>query len=203
MQLSTESKSQKQKRKKKILLKRKATQKFFPTKNTRTTIVVGFYFLVSLLLVFLNKSLISEEFFGFPVFVTWIQLIVALVFIIILGRIGQSNPLFSIIPPFEFVILFAQKIIPLSCIYVGMIAFNNLCLYYLEITYYQVVRSLTVAWTVLFEYLMIRKPMIGEYRACAVVISGFFLGSLGEVHFSWLGAFFGILSSCLVSLYAM
>lgn len=44
----------------------------------------------------------------------------------------------SIVPPFEFDYALAQKIAPLTVVYVLMLAFNNLCLKYVEVTFYQV-----------------------------------------------------------------
>ena len=41
-------------------------------------------------------------------------------------------------PPFEFNIPLAREIAPLTLIFVGMLSFNNLCLNYVEVWYYQV-----------------------------------------------------------------
>lgn len=46
--------------------------------------------------------------------------------------------LFSIIPPFEFDTNVAKKVAPLTFVYVMMLALNNLCLKYVEVTFYQV-----------------------------------------------------------------
>jgi GDP-fucose transporter C1 len=40
-------------------------------------------------------------------------------------------------------------------------------------------------------------------QACCVVIIGFLIGSEGEVNFSWIGVFFGILSSIFIALHGI
>lgn len=66
--------------------------------------VVGFYFVTSISLVFLNKILLSGYDFPYPLFITWYaalerlmliqslryQLIVAIVLLVILGVLGQQ-----------------------------------------------------------------------------------------------------------------
>ena len=49
-----------------------------------------------------------------------------------------SNKLFSIIPPYEFNMVIAKRVAPLTFVYVGMLVLNNLCLKYVEVTFYQV-----------------------------------------------------------------
>ena len=65
---------------------------------------------------------------------------------------------FSLIPPHELDLTIARKVMPLSFIYVLMLAFNNLCLQYVEVTFYQVIAN-SFAWTFirmqLIDWLMI------------------------------------------------
>jgi len=46
---------------------------------------------------------------------------------------------FSLVPPFECDSRIAKEILSLTLIYIGMLAFNNLCLQYVEVTFYQVI----------------------------------------------------------------
>lgn len=61
-------------------------------KHSPTTIfmVVAFYWISSLAVVFLNKFILSssEYKFPYPLFVTWFQLLVALVLLVTLGSLG-------------------------------------------------------------------------------------------------------------------
>jgi hypothetical protein len=42
------------------------------------------------------------------------------------------------IPPIEFDTAIAKKVAILTVVYVGQLTFNNLCLLYVEVTFYQV-----------------------------------------------------------------
>jgi len=164
-------------------------------------LVVGFYWVCSMSVVFLNKYIFTyaEYEFPFPLFVTWFQLIVALVLLISIG----FSPI-TIIPPFEFKLSIALNILPLTAIYVGMLAFNNLCLAFVEVSYYQVARSLTIIFNIIFTYIILKsKTSVAAIMACAVVFFGFILGSYGESHFSYSGLFFGVCSSIFVALYGI
>ena len=56
----------------------------------------------------------------------------------LLTLVWLSNKLFSIIPPYEFDTNIAKRVAPLTFVYVMMLALNNLCLKYVEVTFYQV-----------------------------------------------------------------
>jgi len=108
------------------------------------------------------------------------------------------------VPPFEFDLEIAKEIIPLSLIYVGMLAFNNLCLKYVEVTFYQVARSLSIVFNILFTYVLLGKDTsMNAIVSCLIVFAGFFVGAYGEINFSWEGIFYGVGSSCFVALYGI
>ena len=53
----------------------------------------------------------------------------------------RSSSSFSFVPPYEFKWDVAKQILRLTLVYLGMILFNNLCLKYVEVSFYQVSRS--------------------------------------------------------------
>jgi len=170
------------------------------------TMVVIFYWVISLSIVFLNKYILSvSEFkFPYPLFVTWYQLLVALVLLVFFGELGKRISFFSIVPPFECDFRISKEILSLTLIYIGMLAFNNLCLQYVEVTFYQVARSLSIAFNILFTYTILKKDTsMHAILACAIVLAGFLIGAYGEVNFSWVGIFYGVGSSCFVALYGI
>lgn len=116
----------------------------------------------------------------------------------------SSIPALSMLPKFEFDLKIAKQIAPLTIVYLAMIVFNNLCLQFVQVSFYQVARSLTVLWTALFEKLLLGKS-VSKLRMCAVVIvfAGFVIGSKGEAAFDWAGLFFGVLASVFVALYGI
>ncbi|KAF9583833.1 hypothetical protein BGW38_008375 [Lunasporangiospora selenospora] len=167
---------------------------------------IAFYWVASLSVVFLNKTILSgsEYKFPYPLFVTLFQLLVALVLLVVCGQLGKRNRLFSTIPPFEFDLDLVRSILPLSVVYVLMLTLNNLCLQLVEVTFYQVARSLSIFFNILFTYTMLRQKTSGPAMvACSVVVLGFFVGSYGESNFSWPGLLAGVGSSIFVALYGI
>jgi GDP-fucose transporter C1 len=111
---------------------------------------------------------------------------------------------FSIIPPYEFNTTIAKRVAPLTVVYVLMLAFNNLCLQYVEVTFYQVARSLSIHFSILFTYLILgKKTSSAAMGACGIVFLGFVIGSYGEINFSWEGLIYGVGSSAFVALYGI
>jgi len=173
------------------------------SENVRIAFVICFYFVISIALVFLNKNIMVKD-FEFPLFITWWQLVVALIVVWILGILGRSIPAVSMIPPMEFDLAIAKKVAPLAVCFVGMVSFNNMCLLYVEVTFYQVARSLTICFSMLFTYTILNQTTsFPAIRACFVVMIGFLVGSIGELHFTWLGVIFGVTSSAFVALYGI
>ncbi|KAF9348785.1 hypothetical protein BGX26_012822 [Mortierella sp. AD094] len=167
---------------------------------------IAFYWFASLSVVFLNKAILSnsENKFPFPLFVTLFQLVVALVLLVVSGHLGKRNRLLSMVPPFEFDLDIARSVAPLSVVYVLMLTLNNLCLQLVEVTFYQVARSLSIFFNILFTYLMLRQgTSVGAMISCSVVVLGFFVGSYGETNFSWPGLLAGVGSSIFVALYGI
>ena len=175
--------------------------------------VVALYFAVSITLVFANKILMpagkesSTTTIDAPLFVTWFQCVLTATIIYILGLISHSAREDSWLKEFPRVsvnALVAVKVAPLSLMFLGMIAFNNLCLKYVSVPFYNVARSLTIVTNVIFSYLLLGDRT--SFKVCltlCVVIVGFYVGIEGELDFSLIGTLFGVASSCFVSLNAI
>ena len=82
-----------------------------------------------------------------------------------------------------------------------MITFNNLCLKYVEVSFYNVARSLTIVFNVFFSRIFLGIPTSLKTILClGIVIIGFAVGSHGELNFSLIGTVSGVMSSLFVSL---
>lgn len=189
------------------------------TSVTKIAMVVTFYFVVSISLVFLNKHIMKGYDFPYPIFVTWYQQVIALLCIWVGSKVGAAHPRLALIPPVEFDLQIAKSIAPLTAVFVCMLSFNNLCLRYVEVWFYQVARSLTILFTICFTYFFLgAKTSRKAICACGVVVAGFLLGSIGRGGgddnatqdgnngFSLikvLGIGFGLCSSMFVSLYGI
>lgn len=193
--------------------------------------VVLTYWFVSISMVYLNKVLMSNEGMSIPapLFVTWYQCIITAVICWIAGKVGEraqgggagaggsyqalstadggsqsSSPkpsFFAQFPRATYEMGVARRIFPLSVVFVGMITFNNLCLKWVEVSFYNVARSLTIVFNVFFSYALLGIPSTCRTVTCLfVVIAGFLIGGYGEINFSLLGTCAGVMSSLFVSL---
>jgi GDP-fucose transporter C1 len=132
------------------------------------------------------------------------QCAVSVVICWVLGNFAQGAPQGSLLAqfqPFTYKPHIAKGLLQLSVVFVGMITFNNLSLKYVEVSFYNVARSLTIVFNVVFTFVMLGERTSQAVLAClATVIVGFFVGAKGEVHFSLIGTLYGVTSSVFVSL---
>eukprot|EP00188_Purpureofilum_apyrenoidigerum_P004801 Plantae.Rhodophyta-Purpureofilum_apyrenoidigerum.ctg5705.p1 GENE.Plantae.Rhodophyta-Purpureofilum_apyrenoidigerum.ctg5705~~Plantae.Rhodophyta-Purpureofilum_apyrenoidigerum.ctg5705.p1 ORF type:complete len:341 (-),score=82.07 Plantae.Rhodophyta-Purpureofilum_apyrenoidigerum.ctg5705:705-1727(-) len=162
---------------------------------------VALYWVISISMVFVNKTLLSDERakIDAPLFITWYQCIVTVLVVWVLGALN----LFSV-PKFEIKKDLLPKMLPLSCVFTGMILFNNLCLKYVEVSFYQVARSLTIFFNVIFDWVVLGNVTSPKALGCVfLVFFGFVLGNVEEVRWSFWGTFFGVTASFLVAMNAI
>ncbi len=164
------------------------------------TAVAG-YWVISISMVFVNKTLLSsrDHKLDAPLFITWYQCICTVFACYILGELGIAN-----IPKFEVKRDILRQIVPLSCVFTLMIVFNNLCLKHVEVSFYQVARSLTIVFNVIFDFVLLgQRTSFPAMLCCALVISGFLLGNNQELRWSLQGVVFGVTSSFFVAMNAI
>lgn len=187
--------------------------------------VVATYWFVSISMVYLNKILMSSDAVSIeaPLFITWFQCVITALICWVAGRISEgirkgANALpltganegkghlhakgfFAQFPKAEYNPDVGKQILPLSIIFVGMITFNNLCLKYVEVSFYNVARSLTIVFNVVLSRILLGSSTSVRTGFCLlIVVCGFFMGAKGEVNFTMVGTAFGICSSLFVSL---
>eukprot|EP00386_Alphamonas_edax_P011643 GDKI01036727.1.p1 GENE.GDKI01036727.1~~GDKI01036727.1.p1 ORF type:complete len:415 (+),score=73.90 GDKI01036727.1:174-1418(+) len=157
---------------------------------------VGFYFVISIGIVFFNYMLLTST-FKHPVFVSWAQQVVGLMIIISCGELGKYIPtLRRFFPQYAFDPLVAWHVLPVAVSFVVMIAFSNTCLKYVQVSTYQVARSTTIMFNILLSYLILAQhTSLKCIFACAVVVLGFVVGSLDPSALTFLGVAAGLLSS--------
>lgn len=160
-------------------------------------------------MVYLNKVLLSNEEASIPapLFVTWYQCVTTCIVCIVLGNMGERKRAEGVesflneFPKIKFSFPVAVSVLPLSLIFVGMITFNNVCLQYVEVSFYNVARSLSIVFNVIFTFIFLGKSTsILTCLTLLVVIVGFYFGIDGEIDFSLIGTAAGVLSSVFVSL---
>jgi len=166
-------------------------------------LAVAFYWFVSISLTFLNKTVMTGAYLKLdaPLFMSWTQFVMTVLCCAIMSEVGKRVQLFSFFPPLEFDIKKARKILPLTVVFLGMIVFNNLCIKYVEVSFYYIARSLTIIFNILFTYYLLSKTTSKKSIACCLtIIGGYALGVQSEVHFSQSGVLFGVLASVFVAL---
>ncbi|XP_014220443.1 GDP-fucose transporter 1 [Trichogramma pretiosum] len=180
------------------------------TKYLYITYVVGLYWIVSISMVFVNKALLSSDkiHLDAPLFITWFQCLTSVGICVTLKFLSKVSPDKFSFPkgnPFSRDII--KKILPLSCLFIGMIASNNLCLKHVGVAFYYIGRSLTTVFNVVFTYLILgEKTSKKTIVCCLIIIFGFWLGVDQEGvagSLSIVGTFFGVLGSLTLSLYSI
>ncbi|CAH0717431.1 unnamed protein product, partial [Brenthis ino] len=172
-------------------------------------IVVSCYWVISIATVFVNKSLLSSQTVALeaPLFITWFQCIVSFTICFTLSRTGGIPGIFSFPKGTPWSKEVVGKVIPLSIMFTLMIATNNLCLKYVDVSFYYIGRSLTTVFNVIFSWVLLRQAT--SYRCilcCGFIIFGFYLGVdqenlLGS--FSLIGTIYGVVGSLMLSLYSI
>ncbi|EDQ91067.1 uncharacterized protein MONBRDRAFT_18313 [Monosiga brevicollis MX1] len=176
-------------------------------RSIKIAFVVALYWVVSISMVFLNKYLLSEVSLDAPMFVTWFQCVVAVVTCFILGELRSYHPALEMFPRFAFDTHVAMKVLPLSLVFVGMIAFNNLALKFVGVAFYNVGRSLTTIFNVLLSFFMLQqRTSMPALLMCGVIVAGFFVGVNKEqeqADLTMAGIMYGVLASLCVALNAI
>jgi GDP-fucose transporter C1 len=136
--------------------------------------------------------------------VTWFQCVLTAVILWALGEAGKGaepSSFFAQFPPAAYEWPVARRLLSLALCFVGMITFNNLSLKYVEVSFYNVARSLTIVFNVVLTFAVLGETTSwATLGTLAVVVAGFFLGSASEARFSLLGSAFGLTSSLFVAL---
>jgi len=176
------------------------------THQRNAILSVMFYWITSLSLVFVNKVVMVGDVTNLdaPLFMSWTQFLITVICCWLLGIIGRYFEPFAFFPPFEYKLSIAKKVMPLTFVFLAMIVFNNLCLKYVEVSFYQVARALTMVFNMTFTYMLLGKKTTRNcIICCLIIIVGYVMGCDGEIRFSLNGAVFGLLSSAFVALNAI
>jgi GDP-fucose transporter C1 len=174
-------------------------------KVIQSALAVTFYMSVSIALVFLNRFVLTDpdEKAG-ALFVSWYQFIVAYVCIIIITVFFPRVPVLNLFPPIRYQMGIVLKVIPVSIAYLIMIGLNNKCLEYVSVSGYQIVRSLTIIFSIILTYIFKgEKTSLRACLACFGVVVGFWLGVQGDIDLTLKGCIYGVGSSCFVATYSI
>ncbi|VDH96120.1 solute carrier family 35 (GDP-fucose transporter), member C1 [Mytilus galloprovincialis] len=141
--------------------------------------VIILYWGVSISMVFVNKHILSGSFGDndVSIFVAWYQCFSAVVGIQLCGFISRKTKIPVKIPKIEWNLLLKKDFLRFSFAFVASLTMNNLMLKHIGVAFYQVARSWTLIFTILFSQCLLKKDI--TYKAiiaCLIVTCGFFIG---------------------------
>ncbi|KAF5306139.1 hypothetical protein FQR65_LT07415 [Abscondita terminalis] len=177
------------------------------SKYIRIFLIVSGYWIVSILTVFVNKTLLSGTNLDAPMFIAFFQTVFSALVCFILMKLSIIFPNqfgFATGTPFK---LQTIKDARMSVLFTAMIATNNLCLKYVSVAFYYVGRSLTTIFNVILSYLILGdKTSNSCIFFCALIVLGFYMGVDQESlagSLSVSGTIFGVMASLSLSLYSI
>eukprot|EP01126_Amoeba_proteus_P018862 TRINITY_DN1960_c0_g1_i10.p1 TRINITY_DN1960_c0_g1~~TRINITY_DN1960_c0_g1_i10.p1 ORF type:complete len:190 (+),score=15.57 TRINITY_DN1960_c0_g1_i10:178-747(+) len=147
-------------------------------------------------MVFMNKW-VMKNYFPYPLFITWVQLFVSEIIVVVTSFLRYRTRVFpDLFVPLEWNWSVAIDVLPLTCVWLLNMMCTNISLKYTEVTFFQLLRALSIVWTVIFQQVNLPDLAISSKvkMSCFVVFGGFILGSIGEVNFTWLGLFFSVIT---------
>lgn len=143
--------------------------------------VVAFYFVTSISTVFLNKWLFSDRRIDAPLFLTWTQMVVAVLCSVLFGTLRGTCSVFAAFPRFQLDLKTALHVLPASVFFTLMLLSTNLCLKDVDVAFYQVARAWTVVCNIVLSYWLLgTRTSLKAAAACALVIAGYLYACEGE-----------------------
>ena len=158
-------------------------------------LAAGGYALSSVCILIFNKIVLSSYRFNYPVLMTLFHMLVS-VFVLSAARKG------NLLSYTNFDRNLALRVFPLSLMFCANIVFGMYALRNTDIPMFATLRRLTVAVTVVLEFVVLAKrpqPMV--LCAVLVMIVGSLIGGWGDLHYDPLGYFYVLLNNGITALY--
>lgn len=155
----------------------------FLLRALQIALVVSLYWVTSISMVFLNKYLLDSPSLQLdtPIFVTFYQCLVTSLLCKGLSTLATCCPGTVDFPTLHLDLKVARSVLPLSVVFIGMISFNNLCLKYVGVAFYNVGRSLTTVFNVLLSYLLLKQTTsFYALLTCGIIIGEWGPGAVGS-----------------------
>ena len=153
------------------------------------------YALSSVCILIFNKIVLSSYRFNYPVLMTLFHMLIS-VFVLSAARKG------NLLSYTNFDRKLALRVFPLSLMFCANIVFGMYALRNTDIPMFATLRRLTVAVTVLLEFLVLgKKPQGMVVGAVGVMILGSLIGGWGDLHYDPLGYFYVLLNNAITALY--
>ncbi|KAI0213039.1 GDP-fucose transporter 1, partial [Lamellibrachia satsuma] len=168
--------------------------------------VIALYWAISISMVFVNKNLLGNptSSVDLSIFIAWVQCGATVLIGLVVQVAQQGSGATGQAPLFSCRLMLRRQILTLTCSFVGMLVFNNLCLKSVGVPFYQIARSMTLSFTVLFAVIILRQAVSARVvLCCGLVVAGFLLGVDQEKlsgTLSMRGVLFGLTTSVFIAL---
>ena len=137
--------------------------------------VVLLYWCTSWAAIFMNKFVYTnlKKSFDAPYFITLVQFISPTVSLYAYSKINRKITLTPGFPNIKFSGTLALRVFPLSILFCLMVTMSNLCLKYVEVSFYQISRSLGIPMIPLINYLLFgERSSLRTVLSCIVIVIG-------------------------------
>nr|GAT58997.1 predicted protein [Mycena chlorophos] len=166
--------------------------------------VVAFYMSAALVMVFVNKAVLTSD-PDLPLVFLLLQLLIAVALLHLSALVSKSVE----IP--RITLDATKKLFPVVFVNITGLAFNILCLRGVEASFFQIARGLVLPLTILVSWLHTPTNPVSVQiiAASAVVTCGFFLGVAPSAAVplsstpSFVSLFYGVLSSLFIAVHAV
>ncbi|KIK70677.1 hypothetical protein GYMLUDRAFT_32718 [Collybiopsis luxurians FD-317 M1] len=165
--------------------------------------VVAFYMSAALVMVFVNKAVLSNS-PELPLVFLLVQLLIAVVLLHVSAAVTKRVE----IPKFNWDV--AKKLVPVVLVNIVGLVFNTLCLRNVEASFFQIARGLQLPLTILVASFHAHSLPSGKTIAAAIAVSmGFFIGVAPSQAIPLTAAptvislFYGVMSSLMIALHAV
>ncbi|KAK8796680.1 hypothetical protein WA588_000808 [Blastocystis sp. NMH] len=178
----------------------------FSPSTLRIAAVIGIYWITSWSAIFLNKFVYSHLKKGFSAsyFTTFLEFVASTTFIWVFSKLNAKRKWVSTFPNINVSLKTIRKVFPLSVMFCMTVTMSNLCLKYVEVSFYQISRSLGIPMIPLINYLIYgEKSTWPTVLSCITVVVGYIAGVDGEVNFSLRGTLFGVGASLVGTFYTI
>ena len=168
--------------------------------------VILLYWCTSWTAIFMNKFVYTnlKKSFDAPYFVTFIQFVAPTFALYLFSKFNKYSKIAKSFPDIKFSWHLALRVFPLSILYCLMVTMSNLCLKYVEVSFYQISRSLGIPMIPLINYLLFGETTtLRTVLSCITVVVGYIAGVDGEVNFSLKGTLFGLGASAVGTFYTI
>lgn len=162
------------------------TKESKPWKFREVVGVIASYFIISLLMVFLNKELFNRDDVHNALFVTWFQVLISAVLTVFLSYFAIAFPegstMRTLFPPISPSLPIFCRALPLGAVFALLLVLNNACLLFVHVSFYQVARSWTIIFNIILSKTVFSTPISTFQIVCAaIVVLGYTIACDGEL----------------------